>query len=93
MAAYHLMRGRLRVLVDDDAENRGIVVEANLGTYMGLYMPIVEPEDPEDPEDPTAPRVYNNHVVFIKELAAEVEVDGTVYVVMNMDAVVALITD
>ena len=90
MAAYHLMRGRLRVLLDNGETDRGTVVEANLGTYKGLYMPIVEPEDPEDP---TAPRVCNNHVVFVPENTTEVEVEGITYKIMNMDAIVALICD
>lgn len=90
MATYHLMRGRLIVLPDAGSDTTGVVIESNLGTYRGLYMPRESP--PSDPNDQWPFRIPNLHVVFIKEMTAEIEIDGTVHKVMNMDAIVALIS-
>lgn len=85
--AIHLMRGRLRVLLDEGKTDTGTVVEANLGMYPGLLMPLVQPENPEDPAEP---RVYNNHVIFAPEMTTEVEIEGVTYVLMTTEAILAL---
>ncbi len=91
MTTYNLMRGRLIVLPDAGSSNTGTVVQSNLGMYRGLYMP--REDAPGDPNDPWLSRVYNNHIVFVPEMTTEIEIDGITHKVMNMDAVVALISD
>lgn len=88
--SIELMKGRLLVLLDDGEDDRGVIFQSNLGGYSGLVVPR---ELPEDPEDPIPPIEQYNHIIFVKEMATEIEVDGVAYQAIHRDAIVAVITD
>ena len=91
---FNLLQDRVRVLVDEGSDATGIIVENKLQGYGGLTNHIAS-EPPENPEDPPIeiPPTVHNHIVFIKEMAAEVEIDGTSYLVMTVNAIVGYMTD
>lgn len=82
-----LLPYRLRVLPDNGQGNTGRIVEENLrGNPCLLDRP-----EPENPEDPIPPPVLHDHIVFVKEMSSEVEVDSVTYRVMHINAVLATI--
>ncbi len=82
-----LMKGRLLVLLDEGKDDRGVVFQSNLGGYCGL----VVPGDP--PEDPMPPAESYSHIIFVKEMATEVEIDDVSYQAMHRNAIVGVIPD
>lgn len=90
---FNLLQNRIRVLADEGSDTTGVIVENKLQGYGGLSNHITS-EPPESPEDPPIeiPPTVHNHIVFIKEMAVEVEIDGASYLVMTVDAIAGYIT-
>ena len=81
--AFHLLKFRVRVELDEGKTNMGTIVEANLGGYPGLH---VEPQT--GVEDP----VSHTHIAFLESGAEPVTVGGDPFVVMHMHNILAYIT-
>lgn len=84
----NLLAYRVRVLVDENSNTTGMIVENNLRNYCGL----LDRHPSGDPEIPDDPPTQHNHIAFIKELTTEVEIDGETYLVMGINAIVGYIT-
>ena len=52
-----------------------------------------DPEPCEPGEEVVPEYEYYDHVVFVKEMSDEVEIDRTSYVGMSTDAIIAVIPD
>ena len=91
---FNLLQDRVRVLADEGSDTVGVIVENKLQGYGGLtnHIASLPPENPEDPPIEIPPTVHN-HIVFTKEMTAEVEIDGVSYLVMTVGAIVGYITD
>ena len=91
---FNLLQNRVRVLVDEGSTTTGVIVENKLQGYGGLTNHIAS-EPSENPEDPPMeiPPTVHNHIVFIKEMVVEVEIDAVSYLIMAIDAIVGYITD
>lgn len=94
MAEPQLISGRLLVTLDDGKENVGRIVQDKcIGEprLMIRYVPLEVPLGEESP--PTPERQRYDHIIFIKEMSDEVEIDGATYVGMTMDAILAVIPE
>ena len=78
------------VLLDEGSTNTGTVFQSDLAGYRGFTHPIAVPEDPDSPYLPVE---SYDHVVFVKEMATEVEIDDVSYQAMHRNAVIGVITD
>lgn len=87
---FELIRARILVLPDEGKDTQGMIVLDELFGYACLG---IVPEQPENPEDPIGVPVRCNHVVFTKEGAVEVEIDGVTYLAMHRNNIVGIITD
>lgn len=86
--AFHLLKFRVRVELDDGKTNMGTIVEENLGSWPGL----VENHPSGDPEIPDDPPTIHNHIAFLESGAEVVTVGGDPFVVMHMHNILAYIT-
>lgn len=71
---------RILVLLDEDSQTTGVVSHRSSqggGLFIGAYNPIVE----------------SAHVLFVKEMATEVKVDGVEYMAMHINAIVGVIPE
>ncbi len=82
--AFTLLKFRVRVELDAGKTNMGTIVEENLGGYPGLFV---------NPQTGVEAPVRYTHIVFLKEGAEEIEVDGETFVVMHMHNILAYISD
>jgi len=71
---------RILVLLDEDSQTTGTITHRSImgGGYFKVYSTIGISEE-------------YDHVLFAKEMATEVEVDGIEYMAMHEDAIVGLI--
>ncbi len=81
--AFHLLKFRVRVELDDGKTNMGTIVDENLGGYPGLF---TSPQTGVD--DP----VRQTHIAFLESGAEPVTIDGDPFVVMHMHNILAYIT-
>lgn len=88
MANPQLVSGRIRVMLDEDKENVGRIVQH---TCKGEARLMIIPEQQEVP--PVAEIEYYDHIVFVKEMSDEIEIDGVTYLGMSVDAIIAVIPD
>ena len=87
--AFNLIRGRLLILPDTGKDDRGVIYKSNLGGWRCLE---ISPEPTEPGE--FSPQIENyNHIIFIKEMATEIEIDGVTYLAMHRNAIVGILTD
>jgi len=92
MAEPQIVSGRLLVTLDEDKNNIGRIIESNCKSESRLMTPSESIYDPLD-ETPTQPIEYYDHIVFVKEMSDEVEIDDVSYVGMSVDAILAVIPD
>lgn len=89
-----LLTGRLLVTLDEGKENIGTVVRHNYLGNTEMMVPRVVPEVmPGEEPPPTPESAYYDHIVFVKEMSDEVEIEGVTYIGMSLDAVIAVIPD
>ena len=89
-----LVSGRLLVTLDEGKDNVGRIVQHDCQGEARLMIPRAGPVVPEGEEPPIVPEMeYYDHVVFVKEMSDDVEVDGVTYVGMGIDAILAVIPD
>lgn len=88
--SYLLLDNRLLVLLDAGEDDRGMIVQSDLRSHRDFTVP-ANSYDPENPPDPLPADTDYNHVVFVKEMATEIEIDGVSYRGMHKNAVVAII--
>lgn len=89
-----LLSGRLLVTLDEGKNNIGRIVQHKCEGDPNLKIPrevVVVPPDEEPP--PVLEQEWYDHVIFVKEMTSEVEIDGVTYVGMKADAIIAVITD
>jgi len=90
--SFKLLDNQLLVLVDEGETNIGRIVQNNFRTQREFKVP-ADWYDPENPPDPLPEPTENTHVVFVREMADEVEIDGITYMGMHKNAVIGLIPD
>ncbi len=89
-----LLSGRLLVTLDEGKENVGVIFRHECQGDRSLMIPREVVDVPVGAESPpVAPEQYYNHIIFVKEMSDEVDVDGVTYIGMNREAIIALITD
>ncbi len=89
MAELQLVSGRVLVALDAGKVNIGRIVQHTCEGESRLMIPYGEiPEG-----DPSPERQRYDHIVFIKEMSDEVEIDGVTYLGMSVDAILAVIPD
>ena len=81
---FTLLSYRVLVLVDDGSENTGVIVEHKFRGYRGL---LERPAPLENDDDLIGPDIFHSHIVFVKEMASEVEIDGIAYLAMHQRAI------
>ena len=89
---FTMLQFRILVLPDEGSDTTGVVYKKKLRGYHGL-MNGISHSDPDDSESPMTPEVHHNHVVFVREGAVEVEIDGVTYLAMHINNVVGYISD
>ena len=87
-----LLSGRLLVTLDEGKNNIGKVTQDNLNSFLRIPRKVVETISGEE-ATPVAPEEYYDHIIFVKEMSDEVEIDGVTYLGMHRDAIIAVITD
>lgn len=85
--AFHLLKFRVRVELDDGKTNMGTIVEKNLGGWASL----TETNPSGDPEIPDDPPTHHDHIAFLESGAEAVTIDGEPFVVMHMHNILAYI--
>lgn len=89
-----LLSGRLLVTLDDGKENVGVIFRHECQGDRSLMVPRPVVDVPVGGEAPPVPeQEYYDHIIFVKEMSDEVEVDGVTYIGMNRDAIIAVVTD
>lgn len=84
---FTLLPYRVRVTLDEGKTNIGTIVESNLRGYNSLANGQIS----ENPEDPDPPDILHQHIVFVREGADEVEIDGVTYLVMHITSILGYI--
>lgn len=94
MAEPQIVQGRLLVTLDEGKTNIGRIVHSHCQGESRLMIPRV-PEGVQPGEDPQpVPEMeWYTHIVFVKEMSDEVEIDGVSYIGMSTGAVLAVIPD
>ncbi len=82
-----LLPYRIIVLPDNGQGNTGRIVEENLRGNPWL----LDHPEPENPEDPPPVPVLHDHIVFVKELSTEMEIDSVTHRIMHINAVLCTI--
>lgn len=94
MVEPQLVSGRVLVTLDDGEQNIGRIVQH---TCEGESRLMITPEPQEVPNGEEPPPVAEigryDHIVFVKEMSDEVEIDGVTYIAMSADAILAVIPD
>ena len=89
-----IVTGRLLVTLDRGKDNVGRVIESRCQGESRLMIPrvpeVVQPG--EDPQ-PVPEMQWYDHIIFVKEMSDEVEIDGESYIGMSVDAILAVIPD
>lgn len=88
--AFELLSDRLLVLPDENSNTTGVISAHDTDGWRGLT---IAPEIPENPENPIMPPEYYTHVVFVREGAVEVEIDGITYLAMHRNNIVGTLSD
>lgn len=88
--AFELLSGRLLILPDDGSDTTGIIAAHDIDGWRGLT---IAPEIPENPEDLPVPPEFYTHVVFVREGAVEVEIDGVSYLAMHRNNIIGTLSD
>lgn len=95
MAQPKLLSGRLIVTLDDGEDNIGRIISHNCLGNRALMIPR-EPwsaSEPGEEAPPVPEEEYYDHIVFVKEMSDDIEIDGTSYAGMNFSAIIAVIPD
>ena len=94
MAEPKLVYERVLVTLDEGKLNIGRIVQHTCPGESRLMIPRV-PQDVQPGEDPqpVPEMLWYDHIVFVKEMSDEVEIDGVSYVGMSVDAILAVIPD
>ena len=94
MAEPKLVHERVLVTLDEGKQNIGRIVQHTCQGESRLMIPRV-PQDVQPGEDPgPMPEMQRyDHIVFVKEMSDEVEIDGVTYVGMSVAAIIAVIPD
>lgn len=94
MAEPQIVHGRLLVTLDEGKDNVGRIIDSRCQGESRLMIPRT-PEEVQPGEEPqSVPEMeHYDHIVFVKEMSDEVEVDGVTYVGMSTDAILAVIPD
>jgi len=85
-----LRSGRCLVRPDQGSKTTGVIVQTSAQGFKPL---IQVPANGADPNSPPVPAVLFTHVLFVKDGAVEVEVDGVKYLAMSQNNVIGLIPD
>ncbi len=89
MAEPQLVSGRVLVALDAGKVNIGRIVQHTCEGESRLMIPYGE--NPEG--DPPPERQRYDHIVFVREMSDEVEIDEVTYRAMSVDAIFAVIPD
>ena len=94
MAEPKLVYERVLVTLDEGKENIGRIVQHTCRGESRLMIPRI-PQVVQPGEEPQAtPEIlWYDHIVFVKEMSDEVEIDGVSYVGMAVAAILAVIPD
>lgn len=94
MAEPQLVSGRMLVTLDEGEQNIGKIVQH---TCQGEARLMIAPERQEVPPgeepSPIAEIEYYDHIVFVKEMSDEVDIDSVTYLAMSVDAILAVIPE
>ena len=89
-----LLSGRLLAILDEGKDNIGRVAQHNYLGYRSMIIPKELVQATPDEETPPTPEdVYYDHIIFVKEMSDEVEIDGVTYTGMHRNAIIAVIPD
>lgn len=89
MAQPQIVTGRVLVTLDDGKDNVGRIVQHTCQGESRLMIPYGEIPEGEPPPE----RQRYDHIVFVREMSDEVEIDEVTYRAMSVDAVLAVIPD
>lgn len=89
MAQPQIVTGRVLVTLDDGEQNVGRIVQHTCIGESRLMIPYGEIPEGEPPPE----RQRYDHIVFVREMSDEVEIDEVTYRAMSVDAVLAVIPD
>lgn len=94
MANPLLVSGRVLVTLDEGQQNVGRIVQHTCEGEARLMITSEPQEVPIGEEPPPVAEIERyDHIVFIKEMSDEVEIDGVTYLAMSVDAILAVIPD
>jgi len=94
MAEPQLVNGRMLVTLDQGKKNIGRIVQHTCMGESRLMIPRVpEAVQPGEDPQPVPEMQWYDHIVFVKEMGDEVEIDDVSYVGMSIAAVLAVIPD
>lgn len=88
MEDFKLLSGRILVLADDDSDTTGVIVQQDLDGFRGL----TKTPGPVGEDEPSLPAEYHVHIVFVKEMAVEVEINGVAHLAMHRNAIVGTVS-
>jgi len=84
-----LPANRFLVLLDEGSNCTGIIQSKSAQGYRRFIIP----QEPVDPSQPSPTVQEYDHVLFVKEMAETVEVNGVAYIAIHGNAIVGLIPD
>jgi len=94
MADPQIVDDRLLVTMDEGKQNIGRIVQHKCYGESRIRIPRVpEVLEPGQEPQPVPDFTYYDHIVFVKEMSSEVEIDNVSYVGMSIAAVIAVIPD
>ena len=94
MGQPQIVQDRLLVTLDEGKLNVGRIVQSLCQGEARLMIPRVpEVIQPGEDAQPVPEMQWYDHIVFVKEMSDEVEIDGVSYVGMSVDAIIAVIPD
>ena len=94
MAGPQIVHGRLLVILDEGKHNIGRIVSSHCQGEPRLMIPRIPEAVPPGQEPQTVPEMeHYDHIVFVKEMSDEVEIDSVTYLGMSVDAILAVIPD
>ena len=89
MAQPQIVTGRVLVTLDDGKDNVGRIVQHTCQGESRLMIPYGEIPEGEPPPE----RQRYDHIVFVREMSDEVEIDEVTYRAMSAYAILAVIPD